>query len=67
MITMTLWEDIKALSEKRWGIAETGGSIGILGIILTIASALLIWKKFLGKFSIWAAFIILVLVAFLHL
>jgi len=59
----TLRGVLTAIREKHWKLAESSGSLGILGIIaLILAFVALIWKKMLGRFSIPVAFIVCLLV-----
>ena len=46
---MTLRGEFRRLREKHFKIAESSGSLGIIGIVaLIIAMILLLWKPFLG-------------------
>ena len=65
MTLRTVWRDIRA---KHFRIAESSGSIGIVGIVAFIVGAvLLVWKPFLGKFSKWVALLIFLLIPVLNL
>jgi len=60
-----VWGQIR---EKHWRLAESSGSLGIIGIIaLILAFVALIWKRMLGKFSLPVAFVICLLVPLLNL
>lgn len=61
----SIWRTIR---EKHYRIAESSGSLGIIGIImLIVAAVLLFWKSFLGKFSKIVAFVLCVLVPLFNL
>ena len=65
MTLRSVWRDIR---EKHFRIAESSGSIGIVGIVAFIIGAiLLVWKPFLGKFSKWVALLIFLLIPVLNL
>ena len=66
---MTLASALRGLREKHWKIVESSGSIGVIGIVIAILSAvLLLWKPFLGAFlSKVVALCLLVLVPIFNL
>lgn len=60
-----IWRTIR---EKHYRIAESSGSLGIIGIIMLIVAAILLfWKSFLGKWSALVAFVLCVLVPLFNL
>ena len=64
----TLRGVLKAIREKHFRIAESSGSLGIIGIVaLIIACVLLLWKPFLGRLSKWVAIILIFVVPLLNL
>lgn len=64
----TLRGVLTAIRKKHWKLAESSGSLGIIGIIaLILAFVALIWKRMLGKFSLPVAFVICLLVPLLNL
>ena len=66
---MTLRGEFRKLREKHFKIAESSGSLGIIGIVaLIIACVLLLWKPFLGgKISKIVAVVIMFAVPLLNL
>ena len=61
----SVWRDI---TTKHFRIAESSGSIGIIGIVaFIIACVLLLWKPFLGRLSKWVAVAIFLLIPVLNL
>jgi len=68
MVT-TLSGALRAIREKHWRLAESSGSLGIIGIIaLAIAFILLLWKPFLGAMlSKIVAVVLIVAVPLLNL
>ena len=65
---MTLRTWLRDLRSKHWKIVESGGSLGVIGIIcLIVAAILLLWKPFLGGLSKYVALILCVLVPLFNL
>ena len=67
-MSATLRGLMRTVKEKHFKIAESSGSLGIIGIIvLGVVAVLLFWKPFLGKFSTIVAFVLCVLVPLFNL
>ena len=65
---MTLRGFLRDLREKHYRIAESSGSLGIIGFFaLLLAFVALVWKRLLGRFSIPIAFIVCLLVPLFNL
>jgi len=63
----TLRSVLKAVKEKHFKIAESSGSLGIIGIIVLVVAFIILWKQWLGKFTLPVAFIMCLLVPLLNL
>ena len=64
----TLRGVLRTIREKHFKIAESAGSLGIIGIVaLIIACVLLVWKPFLGRLSKWVAIALIFIVPLLNL
>ena len=67
-LSTTLRGLMRTVKEKHFRIAESSGSLGIIGIVaLLVVAVLLFWKPFLGKFSKIVAFALCVLVPLFNL
>ena len=67
-LSTTLRGLMRTVKEKHFRIAESSGSLGIIGIIaLAVVAVLLLWKPFLGGLSKYVAFALCVLVPLFNL
>jgi uncharacterized protein (DUF983 family) len=48
-------------------LGPSTGSLGIIGIVVFIIAFVLLWKHFLGKYSTWVAFALMIMVPLLDL
>ena len=67
-MSATLRGVMRTVKEKHFKIAESSGSLGIIGIIvLGVVAVLLLWKPFLGGLSKYVAFALCVLIPLFNL